>query len=260
MVKNVGRMPVVFVGHGSPMNAIEDNKYSRKWTELGKSLPRPTAILCVSAHWYTSGTFVGGQAKPRTIHDFYGFPKELYRIEYPAPGSPDLAKRVLSLISGIGGEANNDWGLDHGCWSVIRKMYPEADVPIVQLSVNGSKPPSWHFDLAKRLAPLRDEGIMVLGSGNIVHNLGMVRWDGRDYEWAPVFDKFVQERIEARDYKSLMFYDSAPGGSLAVPTNDHYLPILYPLGLRGKDEPVRFFSQDIVLGSVSMTGFISGVP
>ena len=250
------RMPLLFVGHGSPMNAIEENIFSNKWREIGKNLPRPKAILCVSAHWMTTGTFVNVLPKPETIHDFYGFPPELFAANYPAPGSPDFANQTIEL-SNNEVKPTQDWGLDHGCWSVLLPMFPKADIPVYQLSLDLAKPPSYHYNLAKQLKALRNRGVMIIGSGNIVHNLGMMQWENKAFDWALEFDAWSKERIESGDHQSLIDYDKRGQiAKLAIPTNEHYLPLLYTLALQEKGEDLTFFNEQTVMGSISMRSMI----
>jgi 4,5-DOPA dioxygenase extradiol len=250
------RMPVLFLGHGSPMNAIEDNEFHRAWGAMGRRLPRPKAVLCVSAHWETRGVHVTAAAQPETIHDFYGFPKALFDVRYRAPGDPALARRAAELA---GAREDTQWGLDHGAWGVLIAMYPEADVPVVQLSLDTSRPGAFHYALARKLAPLRDEGILVLGSGNIVHNL--VVWrpnDGRPYDWALRFDAEVRRRIDAGDHEALADYASlGEDARMAIPTPEHYLPLLYVLALQEKGETPAYFN-DKVMTSISMTSVLIG--
>ena len=247
-------MPLVFVGHGNPMNAIEDNAYARGWTKLGQEIPRPRMILSVSAHWEAGGSLVSNQADPPTIHDFYGFPEELYAVRYPCPGSPGLAEQIVEL--GRGNIAADDsWGIDHGTWSVLRRMYPRADVPVVQLSLDYGKSPGLHFELAKMLAPLRKERVLILGSGNVVHNLRGMKYteNATPYDWAVDFDKTVTGLIQDRRYDRLVEYGNlGSAATLSIPTNEHYLPLLYVLAVAGKEEQVSFPVTGIDLGSVSM--------
>ncbi len=255
---SANRMPVLFIGHGSPMNAIELNPFSRAWIEIGRALPRPKAILCVSAHWETSGSSVTAEESPRTIYDFYGFPKELYEVSYPAPGAPDLAMQVQGMVQAPV-RTDLSWGLDHGAWSVLTRLYPEANVPVVQLSLNRSLTPQQHYDLARQLRPLRDQGVLILGSGNAVHNLRIMRWGDSAYEWAEEFDRRVKGWIETRDHDALVHYERAgKEASLSIPTNEHYLPLLYALALQERDEPVRFFAEGVTLGSISMRSVLIG--
>jgi 4,5-DOPA dioxygenase extradiol len=252
------RMPVLFVGHGNPMNAIEDNEFAAGWRAAGKELPKPRAILCISAHWETRGTFVTSMEKPRTIHDFSGFPPELYEVQYPAVGSPTLAQQTQEIIKKAVVELDKNWGLDHGCWSVVRRMYPDADVPVLQLSLDHDKPPKWHYELAKDLAVLREKGVLIIGSGNMVHNLRMVTWADphATYDWAEEMNSKFKERILDGNYQALVDYPSlGKAAMLSVPTPEHYLPMLYVLGLKEENEGVKFFNDKTVMGSVSMTSF-----
>jgi 4,5-DOPA dioxygenase extradiol len=249
------RMPVLFIGHGSPMNAIEDNAFSRAWAELGKALPRPQAILCVSAHWETSGAQVTAMEKPRTIHDFGGFPRELYAQQYPAPGSPALARLVQETVRSTRVDLDSSWGLDHGAWSVLIRMFPAADIPAVQLSLDRTQPPAYHYALGQALKPLRNRGILILGSGNVVHNLWAARLDdeGGAYDWAREFDETARRLIVSGDHQALVNYDRLGGSArLSIPTNEHYLPLLYVLGLQEPGEDVSFFADRVVYWSLSM--------
>jgi 4,5-DOPA dioxygenase extradiol len=250
------RMPVLFLGHGSPLNAIGSNAYSQAWARLGASLPRPAAILAVSAHWYLPGTRVTAMSAPRTIHDFRGFPEKLYEIDYPAPGSPKLAQRVQEILDPLPVAADSGWGLDHGTWAVLCHVYPEADVPVVQLSIDSGQPPAFHFEMGRRLGALRDEGILIVGSGNIVHNLSRYAW-GREpaapYPWAGRFEAQVRQLLERRDDEPLVGYESlGEDARLAVPTPEHYLPLLYVDGARRDDDRPDFPVAGIEGGSVSM--------
>jgi 4,5-DOPA dioxygenase extradiol len=252
------KMPVLFIGHGSPMNAIEENEFVTGWRNLGKSIPKPKAILCVSAHWETKGSFVTAMDKPRTIHDFGGFPKELFDVQYPAPGSPLLAGETKDIIKKTQLGMDDKWGLDHGCWSVISRIYPKADIPVIQLSLDYSQPPQYHYDLAKELASLRKKGILIVGSGNIVHNLGMVAWDKLNdiygYDWAMEANDKIKSLILKNDHASLINYKSqGKAFNLAIPTAEHYLPLLYILALKKENEEISFFNDKAVAGSLSMT-------
>ncbi|HEX5184077.1 MAG TPA: 4,5-DOPA dioxygenase extradiol [Allosphingosinicella sp.] len=259
MSELVERMPALFFGHGSPMNAL-GGPYADIWAALGRALPRPKAILCVSAHWYVDETAVTAMERPRTIHDFYGFPRDLYHISYPAPGDPWLAARTADLLAPLGVRADQDWGLDHGAWSVLVHAFPDADIPVVQLAIDRTQPPLFHYELGRRLAPLRDEGVLVCGSGDVVHNLRMLDMSGGEpFPWAARFNDRVKAMIEARDDSALVDYPALGEEAMrAIPTPDHYLPLLYLLGTRGADEPVRFFADRIALGSISMLGMIFG--
>lgn len=255
--KSEERLPVLFIGHGSPMNAIEKNEYHKKWAELGKSLPKPKAILTVSAHWLTKGTKVTAMEKPKTIHDFGGFPDELFKQQYPAKGSPEFAKETQSLITKTKVQSDLEWGLDHGTWSFLLPMYPNAGIPVFQLSIDYSQPPQYHYELAKELSALRKKGVLIIGSGNIVHNLGMIDWSGKPYDWTIEFDAKIKKFIDERDHASVINYDKLGSiAKLAVPTNDHYLPLLYSLALQEKDENVSYFNDKCEMGSVSMRSLI----
>lgn len=256
---NTPKMPVLFIGHGSPMNAIEENEFVRGWRETGKTIPKPTAILCVSAHWETHGTFATAMEKPATIHDFGGFPQALFDVQYPAPGSPELAKETSLIVKKSEVGLDEKWGLDHGCWSVIKQLYPNADVPVIQLSLDHYKPAQYHYDLAGELAPLRSKGVLIIGSGNIVHNLGMVAWDKLNaddygYDWAKEAKEKMKKFIVAEDHKSLIDFNSQGSAfKLAIPTAEHYLPLLYALALKEKSENLTFFNDKTVGGSLAMT-------
>ena len=254
------RMPALFIGHGNPMNAIEDNATTRAWRALAATLPRPRAVIAVSAHWYLPGTRVTAEERPRTIHDFGGFPPELFAVEYPAPGDPALARRVVErLASGAAPVAvrpDTTWGLDHGTWSLLCHLLPAADVPVIQVSLDDTEPPAFHFELGRRLRPLRDEGVLVLGSGNLVHNLHAYAW-GRHpvepFDWALRFEAFARERILADDPAPLVAYEArGEDALLAVPTPEHYLPLLAVLGARHEGEPATFPVEGIDGGSISM--------
>lgn len=248
-----GKMPVLFVGHGSPMNAIEDNEFSRAWIRVARSLPRARAILCISAHWETDGTCVTAMEYPRTIHDFYGFPQTLYQKKYPASGAPDLAHFIQRVLDRVRVSADLDRGLDHGTWSVLCRMFPSADVPVVQLSLDRRKPPEFHYELAQGLKGLRAQGILIIGSGNMVHNLGRLSWDESAFDWALEFDERLRKLILSGDHSALVHYmDIGPAAGLAVPTNEHYLPLLYALALQDKDEAISFFAEKVTLGAISM--------
>jgi 4,5-DOPA dioxygenase extradiol len=250
------KMPVLFVGHGSPMNALEDNEFSRNWRTLGTSLPKPKAILCVSAHWLTRGTHVTAMEKPRTIHDFGGFPRELFEAQYPAPGSPEVARETAALFSDIQVGLDTEWGLDHGCWSVLRQMFPQADIPVLQLSIDYHQPPAYHYALAKHLSALRRKGILIVGSGNMVHNLGMIAWNMPDkgFDWAEEMNTLFKEHISDGNHQPLLDYQQfGRAAQLAIPTPDHYYPLLYTLGLQEKNEKISFFNDKAMMGSLTMT-------
>ncbi len=253
------KMPVLFVGHGSPMNALEDNEFSRSWEAVGLALPRPRAILCISAHWETDGTWATASPKPKTLHDFWGFPPDLYNKQYPADGSPEWAQTTRETIHSTGVGLDVERGLDHGTWAVLCRMFPAADVPIFQLSLNRALSPRQHYDLGRELAPLRKQGLLIVGSGNMVHNLGLMEWTDKPFDWAVEFDARLKGLIVERDHEALIRYDRlGSGAALAIPTNEHYLPLLYTLALQGKDEVPAFFTAKVVLGSVSMRGFWLG--
>lgn len=252
-------MPALFVGHGSPMNGIEDTEFSRRWTAMAKEIPVPKAVLVVSAHWFTRGTKITAMNFPKTIHDFGGFPKALFDVQYPAPGNAALAKETAGLIHSAPVELDHDWGLDHGTWTVVRHMYPQANIPVLQLSIDYSKNAQYHYELGKELYALRKKGVLIMGSGNMVHNLGMVAWDKLNekeyaYDWATKINSRFKELIENGDHQSLINY-SALGKEalLAIPTPEHYLPLMYTLGLKDKKDAVSFFNDKAVGGSLTMT-------
>ena len=250
------KMPLLFVGHGSPMNAIVDNEFSRGWKEMGEQLPKPKAILCISAHWETNGTFVTIMEKPKTIHDFYGFPNVLFDVQYPANGSPELAKETKELIKKVEVGFDNQWGLDHGSWSVLKHLYPDADIPVIELSIDHYKSPQWHYELAKEISSLRKKGVLILGSGNIVHNLSIMNWDDPYgiYDWAEEMNENMKMLITRNNHKDLVNYTSlGKSASLAIPTPEHYIPLLYILGLKEENEQIEFFNDKTVMGSISMT-------
>jgi 4,5-DOPA dioxygenase extradiol len=247
------RMPALFVGHGSPMNAIEDNEFSHAWAETGATLPRPKAILCVSAHWETAGSFVTAMTLPKTIHDFSGFPRPLYEKRYPAPGSPELARLVRETAVPTAVNPDVDRGLDHGAWSVLCRMYPDADIPVVQMSLDRTKGAAFHYALGRILRELRGQGVLIVGSGNIVHNLGMIAWRDTAYDWAVEFDDAVARRILSGDHDAVIGYERlGEAARLAVPTNEHFLPLLTILGLQDGSDTVSFFADKVTLGSISM--------
>lgn len=258
-----GHMPVLFVGHGSPMNAIEDNEFSRRWAEMAREIPEPQAVLVVSAHWLTRGTHITAMEQPRTIHDFGGFPRELHEVEYPAAGNPALAKTTAELISSVNVGLDHDWGLDHGAWSVVKQMYPDANIPILQLSIDYYKPASYHYELAKELQALRKKGVLILGSGNMVHNLGMMQAPGGDFnrlneeygfDWAHEMNTIFKDKIANRDHKALIEYESlSKAAKQAIPTPDHYYPLLYALALQRKQDDTSFFNDKAVGGAITMT-------
>ena len=246
-------MPALFIGHGNPMNAIEDNEFSRAWAAVARSLPNPKAVLCISAHWETEGTRVTAMEKPKTIHDFYGFPPALFEKQYPAPGSPDLARMAQWMLRESAVELDSEWGLDHGAWSVLCRMFPDADVPVVQLSLDQRKQPALHYELGREVRGLRKKGVLIIGSGNIVHNLREMAWEDTAYDWALEFDAKVQELILSGDHKAIIDYSKlGRSARLAVPTLEHYLPLLYVLGTQDKADRVKFFAEKVTLGSMSM--------
>jgi 4,5-DOPA dioxygenase extradiol len=259
--KNSEKMPVLFVGHGSPMNAIEDNEFVTGWRNISNTLPVPSAILCISAHWETKGTLVTAMEKPKTIHDFGGFPQALYDVQYPAAGSPEFATETKNIIKKATLELNYKWGLDHGCWSVVKHLYPAADVPVFQLSLDHYESAQYHFDLARELSPLRKRGVLIIGSGNMVHNLGMVAWDKFDvpgfaYDWAVEAGDLMKMYISNGDIQQLINYKSqGKAYSLAIPTPEHYLPMLYAIALKEENENLVLFNDKAVAGSLMMTSF-----
>ncbi|WP_026462160.1 4,5-DOPA dioxygenase extradiol [Adhaeribacter aquaticus] len=249
-------MPVLFVGHGSPMNAIEENTFAQNWQQLGKTLPKPTAILCISAHWQTRGTFVTAAEKPETIHDFGGFPQALFDVQYQAPGSLALAQETQTVITSTSVGLDYNWGLDHGSWSILKHFYPKADIPVVEMSLDYTKTPQWHYELAKELATLRRKGVLILGSGNIVHNLRMINWNSpnQGFDWAVEANEKVKSLIQKKEHKPLAYYSGLGTElQLAIPTPEHFLPLLYTLGLQEDQEKVSFFNDETIYGSISMT-------
>ncbi len=252
-------MPVLFIGHGSPMNGIENNIFSQQWAKTANEIMKPKAILVISAHWLTNGTFVTAMDNPKTIHDFGGFPDELFAVQYPAPGDPILAQETRDLIQSTNVGLNHDWGLDHGAWTVVRRMYPDASIPVLQLSIDYSKPAAYHYELAKELAALRKKGVLIIGSGNMVHNLRMIAWDKMEvpnfgFDWAIEMHELFKQKITAGDHTALINYESlSKSARLAIPTPDHYFPLLYILGLQEKNEAPVFFNDQLVAGSLNMT-------
>ncbi len=252
------RMPAVFIGHGTPFNALQSNPFTQAWSAFAATLPRPKAILAISAHWYIGATAATAMPRPPTVHDFYGFPKQMYEIDYPAIGSPELVSSLRELVSPVWLESDHgQWGLDHGTWSVLVHMFPEADIPVVQLSIDGRQPPAYHLSLGKRLAPLRDQGVLVMGSGNIVHNLRLMDRSlvGVGPEWAGRYDAMIQRYVRDGDDQALVEYERHPDAELAVPTPDHYLPLLYAVGLRQSDDDCEVIVDGLDLGCVSMTSY-----
>lgn len=256
------RMPAVFLGHGSPMNVLEDNRYTQCWQALGEALPRPTAIIAISAHWYTRGTAVTAMAEPRTIHDFGGFPQALFDTRYPAPGSPALAAQVAELLAPVPVTLDQEWGLDHGSWGVLIKMYPDASIPVVQLSIDGTQPAEYHFALGQKLAALREQGVMIVASGNVVHNLRKVRWEGGSgaYPWAESFNNFVRENLHwqgDRAQHPLVNFMQHEGAVLSNPSPEHYLPLLYVLGAVLPGDKISIPVDGIEMGSLSMLSVLA---
>ena len=253
------KMPVLFIGHGSPMNAIEDNIFSQRWQQMGKEIPTPKVVVVVSAHWLTKGTMVTAMPNPKTIHDFGGFPQALFDVQYPAPGSPELATEIQKLITNPAVELDHDWGLDHGTWSVVKHMYPDADIPVLQLSIDYYKPAAYHYELAKQLLSLRKKGILIIGSGNMVHNLRMVAWDKLNepeygFDWALEMNDIFKNKISNGFHKELIQYEKLnKAATLAIPTPDHYYPLLYILALQTDNDKVEFFNDKAVGGSLTMT-------
>jgi 4,5-DOPA dioxygenase extradiol len=248
--------PALFVGHGSPTNAIEDNEFSREWEKLGTELPKPDAIVCVSAHWVTQGSFVTAMDEPRTIHDFYGFPEELYQVQYPAPGNPLLASQIYNITKNVVRPEQN-WGLDHGTWSVLKRMFPDAEIPVIQISLDANLQPSQHFALAQQLKELRQNNIMIIGSGNIVHNLHMIKWADESYPWADRFDKEIKDSIKDRNFEKVINYKNlGDAAKMSVPSDEHFLPLLYILGVTNPESQLRFFCEKVTLGAISMTSLL----
>lgn len=253
------KLPALFIGHGSPMNGIEDNQFSQTWRAMGQKIDRPKAVLVISAHWLTQGTHITAMNQPKTIHDFGGFPQELFEVQYPAPGNPELAFATKQLITKTDVGLDHDWGLDHGTWTVVRHMYPEADIPVLQLSIDYSKPPQYHYDLAKQLAALRKKGVLIIGSGNMVHNLRMVAWDKLNepeygFDWATEMNTIFKSKISDGNHQALIDYETLDkAAKLAIPTPDHYYPMLYTLGLQDNKDEISFFNDKAVGGSLTMT-------
>ncbi|WP_460552972.1 4,5-DOPA-extradiol-dioxygenase [Ferruginibacter profundus] len=258
-LNNTTQMPVLFMGHGSPMNAIEENEFVQGFRDIGKTIPKPNAILCISAHWETKGTFVTAMAKPQTIHDFGGFPQALFEVQYPAPGDPALAKETKTIITKTAVGLDEKWGLDHGAWSVIKHLYPNADVPVIQMSLDYTQAPQYHYGLAKELASLRKKGVLIIGSGNMVHNLRMIAWDklntsGYGYDWAIEANDKMKQWILNGDHQSLINYKAqGKAFELAIPSPDHYLPLLYTMALKEENEKVSVFNDKAIAGSLTMT-------
>jgi len=252
------KMPVLFLGHGSPMNAIEENEFVQGFRKIGASIVRPKAILCISAHWETNGTFVTAMQHPRTIHDFGGFPKALFEVQYPAPGNPTLANQIKETITKTQVQLDHQWGLDHGAWSVLKHLYPHADIPIIQMSIDYTKSPDYHFELAKELSELRNKGVLIVGSGNMVHNLGLVAWNKLNenfaFDWAAEASEKMKSYLLNKDFKSLVeFRKQGKAFELAIPTPEHYYPLLYVLGLNQNSDEIKIFNDKPVAGSLTMT-------
>ena len=257
-MSNTGKMPGLFLGHGSPMNAIEENEFVSAFKKLGEVLVRPNAILCISAHWETKGTFVTAMQKPPTIHDFGGFPQTLFEVQYPAPGSPELALQTKNSITKTEVVLDNKWGLDHGAWSVIKHLYPKADIPVIQMSIDYSQPGKYHYELAKEIRILREKGVLIIGSGNMVHNLRLVAWKKLNeqfaFDWATEANEEMKSYILSGDHQKLIdFKSQGKAFDLAIPTPEHYLPLLYTLALKEKNEKIIVFNDKPVAGSLSMT-------
>ncbi|MBK6859647.1 MAG: 4,5-DOPA dioxygenase extradiol [Saprospiraceae bacterium] len=256
---NTEKMPVLFLGHGSPMNAIEENEFVVGFRKVGASFPKPKAVLCISAHWETKGTFVTAMDKPATIHDFGGFPQALFDVQYPAPGSPELAQQTKEIVSKTQIGLDNKWGLDHGAWSVIKHLYPQADVPVIQMSLDYTQNGQYHYDLSKQLSSLRQKGILILGSGNMVHNLGMIAWDKLNsdsyaFDWAlEASDKMKNALLSGNHQTLIDFRSQGKSFDLAIPTPEHYLPLLYALALQDKTDSIELFNDKAVAGSLTMT-------
>ena len=253
------KMPILFLGHGSPMNAIEDNQFVRGFREIAKTLPLPKAILCISAHWYTNGTKIMSSALPKTIHDFGGFPDSLFQVQYPAKGNPEFAGAVNEILKEYSSTLSEEWGLDHGAWSVLIHLFPNANIPVIQLSIDYTKPASYHYELAQRLKNLRNKGILIFGSGNIVHNLGMIDWanfekDNYGFDWAKEVQEKTNHAIINRDFQYLVdFTKNGKAFQNAIPTPDHYLPLIYTTALSDKNDKIEFFNDKLLAGSLSMT-------
>lgn len=256
------KLPVIFMGHGSPMNGIEDNEFSRRWAQMGKDISTPKAVLCISAHWLTSGTKITAMNQPPTIHDFGGFPQELFNVQYPAPGNPELAAETAKMIKKTTVSLDHEWGLDHGTWSVVKNMYPLANIPVLQLSIDYNQPLQYHYDLAKELSALRKKGVLIIGSGNMVHNLRMVAWDKMNvpnygFDWAIEMNTTFKKLILDKNHQALIDYQKmGQAAMLAIPTPDHYIPLIYTLALQDKDDETSFFNDQLVAGSLNMTSVL----
>ncbi|MCX6267533.1 MAG: 4,5-DOPA dioxygenase extradiol [Bacteroidetes bacterium] len=255
-MERTGRMPVLFIGHGSPMNALEHNEFTQGWQSMAAAIPKPNAIICISAHWETKGTFVTSMAMPKTIHDFGGFPQKLFDVQYPAPGSPELASEVQRTVGESKVGLDDKWGFDHGAWSVIMQMYPDASVPVIQLSLDYSQNTQYQYNLARQLAPLREKGVLIIGSGNMIHNLRAIDWSGKtqEFDWAVEANATFKKLITGNEHQQLINYQKlGTAVAMAIPTPEHYLPLLYVLALKNKDEEITFFNDKTVMGSISMT-------
>ena len=258
-LNSTAKIPVLFLGHGSPMNAIEENEFVTGFRNIAQQIPKPNAILCISAHWETKGTFVTAMENPTTIHDFGGFPKELFEVQYPAPGSPDLAQETKSLVTTTVVGLDDKWGLDHGAWSVIKHLYPNADIPVIQMSLDFSQTPQYHYELAQEIKSLREKGVLIIGSGNIVHNLGLVAWDklntsGFGFDWAIEANEKMKNFILEGNHQALVnFRSQGKAFDLAIPTPEHYLPLLYSLALKDENDSLHLFNDKAVAGSLTMT-------
>lgn len=261
---NTPTMPALFLGHGSPMNAIEENSFVVGFRQIAKTIPKPKAIICISAHWETQGTYVTAMANPKTIHDFGGFPQSLFDVQYPAPGDPILANEVKQIVSSTTVQLDEQWGLDHGAWSVIKHMYPHADVPIIQMSLDYRQPANYHYELAKDIASLRNKGILIIGSGNMVHNLRLVDWRHLNtldyaYDWAIEASDTMKQLIANDHHNTLIHYRSLGKAiELAIPTPEHFLPLLYTLGVKSDQDTIHFFNDQAIGGSLTMTSFVVG--
>ncbi|SEN09373.1 4,5-DOPA dioxygenase extradiol [Chryseobacterium taichungense] len=259
LFSNTEKMPVLFLGHGSPMNAIEENQFVQGFRKAAAEIPKPNAILCISAHWFTQGTKVTAMSMPRTIHDFGGFPQALFDVQYPAPGSPELAHETAGLLMPVSVEEDHSWGLDHGAWSVIKHMYPNADIPVIQMSIDYTKPAQYHFELAKKLNTLREKGILIIGSGNIIHNLRLIDWRnintvGAGWDWAVEAREKTNNWLLDGNFNNIIQYqDQGIALQYAVPSPDHYLPLIYTLGLKDQTDDLSLFNDELIGGSLSMT-------
>lgn len=257
--KEIQKMPVLFIGHGSPENALSNNEFTKGWEKIAKEIPKPKAILCISAHWLSNDNQISSAKKPETIYDFYGFQEELYKIKYPANGNPALAKEIKEALSKVNIKLNDVRGLDHGAWVVLMKMYPEADIPVMQLSIDFGLPLENYFEIGKELQFLRERGVLIIGSGNLVHNLSVLDWENPNnvFPWAREFDEFVKEKLLKQDYSALINYKKQKTADLAHPTNDHFIPLIYTIGA-AKGEKPKFFNENITLGSLSMRCILFG--